>query len=104
MYSYCYVCSVYCLCVYKSVLYYCHRVSIQLQLADISYSIHLFEMLKGEVVQMFVSRKIGEVLVRYHWTNESEETDCYKLQLLLCQGRSMLMPLSLWAMFCKLST
>ena len=46
-YYYCYVCSVlgivllccsvYCLCV--TVLYYCHRVSTQLQLTNISYRI-----------------------------------------------------------------
>jgi len=49
-------------------------------------SIHLFEMLKGEVVQIFVPKKIRQMFVRYHRTHESEGTDWYKLQL-LCQGR-----------------
>jgi predicted aminopeptidase len=46
MYSYYYVCSVYCfvvsfyvLFVCKSVQYYCHRVTTQLQLTNVSISI-----------------------------------------------------------------
>ena len=49
MYSFCYVCCVLCilfhrdvLCVVcKYVLYYCHRVSTQLQLTNISYHTYL---------------------------------------------------------------
>lgn len=63
-------------------------------LKNMSYSIHVFETLKDKVVQIFVSRKIRQVFVRYHRTHESEETDWYKIQL-LCQVRSMIMPLFL---------
>jgi len=101
MYSYCYVCSLYCLCVnvYCTTATGCRS---QLQLTNISYSIHLFEALTGKVVQILVPRKISQVLVRYHRTHESEETDWFKLQL-LCQGRSIIMPMYLYAMLCKLS-
>jgi len=53
MYSYCYVCFIlgillFCiLFVYKSILYYCHWVSIQLQLTNISYqnySVNFFQL------------------------------------------------------------
>jgi hypothetical protein len=75
------------LLVFNCVLYYCQRVSTQLQLTNISYSIHLSETLKGKVVQTFVSRKIRQVLVWYHSTHEIEETDLLRYSYYVNIGR-----------------
>jgi hypothetical protein len=57
MYFYCYVCNILCilhhcvvLCIFvcKCVLYYCHRVSTQMQLTNISYTI--YEVLQIHVI------------------------------------------------------
>jgi hypothetical protein len=81
------LCMLCVLLVCNCVLYYRQRMSTQLQLTNMSYSIHLFETLKGKVVQIFVSRKIRQVLVWYHRTHKLEETDWLRYSYYVNIGR-----------------
>ena len=60
---FCLCCSVYCLCVnvYCTVLYYCHRVSTELQLTNISYHIISYHIISYHIYHHIISYQIRTV-------------------------------------------
>ena len=62
-------CSVYCLCVCICVLYYCHRVSTQLQL-NISYHIISYHIISYHIISYIMSCHIISIYIYIYHTSD----------------------------------